>query len=98
MIDHGLVFDALVLPKHLPALRELVARYPDLRMVLDHGAKPPIATGDLADWKREIAALARETPASSASCRASSPRPAAPIPACCAPASSTCSRISARAA
>ncbi len=34
MIDHGLVFDALVLPKHLPALLELAARYPDLR----HGA------------------------------------------------------------
>ena len=47
MIDHGLVFDALVLPKHLPALLELTARYPDLAMVLDHGAKPPIAAGDL---------------------------------------------------
>ena len=62
MIDHGLVFDALVLPKHLPALRELAARYPDLAMVLDHGAKPQIAAGDLAGWKREIATLARETP------------------------------------
>ena len=29
MIDHGLVFDALVLPSHLPALIELCARYPD---------------------------------------------------------------------
>ncbi len=58
MIDHGLVFDALVLPKHLPALRELAARYPDLAMVLDHGAKPPIASGDLAAWKQEITALA----------------------------------------
>ena len=47
MIDHGLVFDALVLPKHLPALLELTARYPDLAMVLDHGAKPPIASGEL---------------------------------------------------
>jgi L-fuconolactonase len=62
MIDHGLVFDALVLPKHLPALRDLVVRYPELDMVLDHGAKPPIATGDLAGWKREISALASETP------------------------------------
>jgi L-fuconolactonase len=77
MIDHRLVFDALVKPPHLPALRELSARYPDLTIVLDHGAKPPIfpgglaperlasgslATGDLANWKREITALARETP------------------------------------
>jgi L-fuconolactonase len=67
MIDHGLVFDALIQPRHLTALRELTARYPDLAMVLDHGAKPPIAAakrgaGDIAEWKRGIAALARETP------------------------------------
>jgi L-fuconolactonase len=62
MIDHGLVFDALVLPRHLHALLELVSRYPDLVMVLDHGAKPPIASGDIADWKRDISMLARETP------------------------------------
>ena len=62
MIDHGLVFDALVLPRHLPALRELVTRYPELDMVLDHGAKPPLASGELDDWKRDIAALARESP------------------------------------
>ena len=62
MIDHGLVFDALVLPRHLPALRELVARYPELEMVLDHGAKPPLKRGDLAGWKREIRGLASESP------------------------------------
>jgi len=62
MIDHGLVFDALVLPRHLPALLELAARYPDLAMVLDHGAKPPIAIGDLAPWKEAITELARSSP------------------------------------
>jgi L-fuconolactonase len=66
MIDHGLVFDALVKRRHLTALRSLVDLYPELSIVLDHGAKPPIASGEsaageLADWKREIAALARET-------------------------------------
>jgi L-fuconolactonase len=60
MVDHDLVFDALVKTEHLPALRELIARYPDLRMVLDHGAKPQLK-GDLTDWKREIAALASES-------------------------------------
>jgi L-fuconolactonase len=58
MIDHDLVFDALVLPRHLPALRELIARYPELHVVLDHGAKPPLKSGDLGSWKREITALA----------------------------------------
>jgi len=61
MLDHGLVFDALVLPKHLSALLELTARYPDLAMVLDHGGKPPIASGDFGAWKQGVAALALET-------------------------------------
>jgi L-fuconolactonase len=61
MIDHGLVFDALVLPAHLPALLELTARYPDLAMVLDHGAKPPIAAGGLGPWKQAITELARSS-------------------------------------
>jgi L-fuconolactonase len=61
MIDHDLVFDALVLPRHLPALRELIGRYPELGMVLDHGAKPPLKGGDLGAWKREITALAGES-------------------------------------
>jgi L-fuconolactonase len=62
MIDHGLVFDALVKPPHLAALLELAGRYPELVMVLDHGAKPPIAGGDVSAWKRDVAALARDTP------------------------------------
>jgi L-fuconolactonase len=62
MLDHGLVFDALVLPKHLAALLELTSRYPDLAMVLDHGAKPPIAAGNLEQWRQGITALARATP------------------------------------
>jgi L-fuconolactonase len=61
MIDHGLVFDALVKPPHLPALLELAGRYPELTMVLDHGAKPPIASGDLGEWKHGIATLANQT-------------------------------------
>lgn len=65
MVDHGLVFDALVKPRHLSNLRELASRYPDLSMVLDHGAKPPLsqtAPRELTQWKLDIAALARETP------------------------------------
>ena len=61
MIDHGLVFDALVKPPHIPALLELAGRYPELAMVLDHGAKPPIPAGDVSAWKRGVNQLARET-------------------------------------
>jgi len=61
------VFDALVLPRHVPRLARVVARHPDLTVVIDHMAKPPIAQGGaqggvqgvLAPWDAAIAALAR---------------------------------------
>uniref|UniRef100_B0T1C2 Amidohydrolase 2 n=1 Tax=Caulobacter sp. (strain K31) TaxID=366602 RepID=B0T1C2_CAUSK len=59
MIAHGLSLDALVLTRHLPHLLTLTHRRPDLAIVIDHGAKPPIATGEHADaWARGIDALA----------------------------------------
>jgi L-fuconolactonase len=61
MAEHGLVFDALVRPEHLPVLLRLHDRHPDLTMVLDHGAKPNLRGGDIADWKRDIAELAVST-------------------------------------
>ena len=63
MIDHDLVFDALVLPKHLPVLLDFAGLYPELRMVVDHGAKPPLRAGDISEWKHDIQAVARGTPA-----------------------------------
>ena len=57
----GLRFDALVLPRHLPRLRRLLQRVPDLAVVVDHAAKPEIAAGRLDAWSTEIRALARET-------------------------------------
>lgn len=42
---HALAFDALVKPRHLGALVELVERHSGLRLVVDHGAKPAIAEG-----------------------------------------------------
>jgi L-fuconolactonase len=61
MIEEGLTFDALVMPRHLPILREFVARHPGLDIVIDHGAKPAIADGGFDDWARAIRALAAET-------------------------------------
>jgi len=55
----GLVFDALVLPRHLPRLLQVVGRHPDLKFVLDHGGKPRLATGGIAIWQRDIALLAQ---------------------------------------
>jgi len=58
MVAADLSFDALVKPRHLPAILELVRRWPDLRVVIDHGAKPEIATGVLDPWREHMAALA----------------------------------------
>ena len=58
MLAHGLSFDALVEPRHLPMLRRFAARWPELPIVIDHGAKPPAATGVLDPWRDDIAALA----------------------------------------
>jgi L-fuconolactonase len=59
MTRHGLVFDALVLPRHLPRLLQVIDRHSDLQFVLDHCAKPHLATGDIAEWKRHIAEIAK---------------------------------------
>jgi L-fuconolactonase len=61
MIAHDLVFDALVRPKHLNALRERLIRHPKLCAVLDHAGKPDIARGDIDAWASDIEQLARET-------------------------------------
>jgi L-fuconolactonase len=58
MCRHGLVFDALVLPRHLPALLEFARRFPALAIVVDHAAKPWIADGTLEPWRSDLAALA----------------------------------------
>jgi L-fuconolactonase len=58
VVAGGLRFDALVFTRHLPHLRAFAARWPDLPIVIDHGAKPPIAGEQLDPWREEITALA----------------------------------------
>jgi L-fuconolactonase len=58
MARNGLIFDALVLPRHLPKLLQVIARHPDLTFVLDHCGKPRLAIGEIATWQRDIALLA----------------------------------------
>src|SRR5207302_4203041 len=58
MARNGLVFDALVLPRHLPRLLRVIDRYPALKFVLDHCGKSQLATGEIAIWQRDIALLA----------------------------------------
>ena len=63
LTELDLSFDALVLTKHLDNLLALSERHPGLRIVIDHCAKPAIATGEFEPWATKIAALAARTPA-----------------------------------
>jgi len=54
----GLRLDALVKPPQLPALLRTLEQHPDLDVVIDHGAKPAIATRGWKPWADWIAALA----------------------------------------
>lgn len=58
MAEQRLVFDALVFPRHLSRLLVVADRYPDLAIVVDHGAKPAIREGLLDPWRADMAALA----------------------------------------
>jgi L-fuconolactonase len=57
MIQHELRFDALIQPRHLPAMLEFARRWPRLPIVIDHGAKPQIALGELEPWQARLAEL-----------------------------------------
>jgi len=54
----GLAYDVVVSPEQLPLVLRTVAELPDLSVVLDHGGNPPVRTGSLAVWRRDVAALA----------------------------------------
>jgi L-fuconolactonase len=61
----GLAFDALLRPEHLGPFKRFLKLYPDLPVVLDHGAKPAIATagldaGPFDRWSRDIREIARD--------------------------------------
>jgi L-fuconolactonase len=58
MLRAQLSFDALIRPRHLPVLRQFAMRWPQLPIVIDHGAKPPIAEGALEPWQSDLARMA----------------------------------------
>jgi L-fuconolactonase len=54
--DAGLVYDLVVTPGQLS---QAAAAVPDLLFVLDHLGKPPIASGSIQPWARDLRRLAR---------------------------------------
>jgi L-fuconolactonase len=53
-----LSFDLLVHTRHLRYARQVAEECPELSLVIDHLAKPPIASGEFAEWARELRPLA----------------------------------------
>jgi L-fuconolactonase len=58
----GLRFDALVRPRQLAPLARFVRTWPELPIVIDHAAKPPLVAAwndePMREWRRDMAALA----------------------------------------
>ena len=60
LIAQELAFDALIFTRHVDALEIFIKRFPKLRIVVDHGAKPPIRDGQSGwqSWADGITRLA----------------------------------------
>jgi len=59
MVAHELTFDALVFTRHLPFIDRLAKQYPGLRIIIDHGAKPPFGQPEnMTQWRDAIASVA----------------------------------------
>ncbi len=56
--DAGLAYDLLVRPRELPAALGVARALPDLRLIVDHAAKPPIRSGRVEPWASLMAPLA----------------------------------------
>ncbi len=59
--EAGFTYDILIYPRQLAAAESLVARCPGVRFILDHCAKPAIASGEIDGWRTGLTALARHT-------------------------------------
>ena len=55
---HGLVYDLLLFPKHLPRAVTVVAELPEQLFVLDHIAKPFIRDALVSPWREDLRRLA----------------------------------------
>jgi L-fuconolactonase len=59
LAGQGLAFDLVVSPHQLPLVHRTVAELGEVRFVLDHAGKPPLASGHLDEWCVDVRRLAR---------------------------------------
>lgn len=55
----GLIYEILILEKHLPQTIQFVDQHPNTTFVLDHIAKPKIGENELSPWRENIIELAK---------------------------------------
>jgi L-fuconolactonase len=55
----GLSYDLLVHTRHLQYVPPVAERCPDLALVIDHMAKPPIARNEIKEWSQALKPVAR---------------------------------------
>lgn len=68
LAKYGFTYDLLILPDQLRYAYQLASQLPDQKFVIDHMAKPPIKSGEINDWKRDIQTFA---PLQNVSCKVS---------------------------
>lgn len=57
--DYGLTYDLLIYPEHLKVAGKLVQKFPELKFVVDHLAKPAVKNNILEPWASDIKDLAQ---------------------------------------
>ena len=63
LVRTGLVFEGLIKPPQWYPLLKRLTRYPELKIVIDHCAKPDISHHSFSRWRHFIRQLSAETPA-----------------------------------
>jgi len=58
LATYGLSYDLLVHTRHLRHVPEVAESCPELRFVIDHLAKPPIAQNEIKEWARALKPVA----------------------------------------
>jgi L-fuconolactonase len=58
LASYGVSYDLLVHTRHLKHARTIAESCPELHLVIDHIAKPPIKSGEIKEWEQEIKAVA----------------------------------------
>jgi L-fuconolactonase len=59
LAEAGLAYDVLVRTRELPAALQVCGWFPNLRFVIDHIAKPPIASAEIQPWAARMAPFAK---------------------------------------